>query len=159
MGHVIGGSWGGSSMSTCQSLGGSRGGSSMSTCQSPVYENGVYHTEVESEKSTSVYRGRAKIYTGGGARDSRLLPWKHVRKFGDSHENLSYGDSNENLKTCKLWGVQWKLENESPQIFWQVLTEVHGSPAAPPLLYILALPLCTEVDFSLSTSVWRTPFS
>ena len=43
-------------------------------CQSQVHENGVRHTEVESEKSTSVYRGRAKIYRGGGAWDSRLHP-------------------------------------------------------------------------------------
>ena len=29
-----------------------------------------------------------------------------ARKCEDSNENLSYGDSNENLKTCKLRGLQ-----------------------------------------------------
>jgi len=33
-------------------------------------------------------------------------------------KTVTYGDSNENLKTCKLRGLQWKLEKEGPQIFW-----------------------------------------
>ena len=33
---------------------------------------------------TLPYRGRARTYRGGGARDSCLLPWKPVRKFEDS---------------------------------------------------------------------------
>jgi len=39
-------------------------------------------------KNLGTYRGLAKIYKGLGARDSRLLPWKPMRKFGDSRENL-----------------------------------------------------------------------
>jgi len=42
---------------------------------------------------------------------------------------VGHGDTNENLKTCKLRGLQWKLDNRSPQIFWQVFTEVNGSLA------------------------------
>ena len=43
-------------------------------CQSQVHDNGVCHIEVESEKSNSVYTGRAKRYRGGDTWDSRLLP-------------------------------------------------------------------------------------
>jgi len=60
------------------------------------------------------------------------FPWKPV----------SYGNSNKNLKACKLRVLKWKLENKSPQIFWQVF---HGSLSkresrAPQPWYILALP-------------------
>jgi len=63
-------------------------------------------------------------HRGGGVRDSRLLSWKPVRKFGDSRENL------------KLWGLQWKLESLSvtgtPVKTWKressnFLTSFHGS--------------------------------
>jgi len=126
--------------------------------QSPVHENGVRHAEVESEKSTSY---RAKIYRGGGARHSHLLPSKPVRKFGYSRENL-YG--------CKLLGLQWKLENlevtGTPVKTWKqessnFLTGFHESKResrAPPPLYIFALPLYGG-GFVTFTSVWRTPFS
>jgi len=76
------------------------------TCQSPVHENGVRHTKVESEKSTSVYRGRAKIYRGGGAWDSRLHPWKPVRKFEDSRFQVFTGVP-----------ITYKFSRESPD-FW-----------------------------------------
>ena len=55
--------------------------------QSPVHKNGFFYTEVVWN-NLGTYRGRAKIYRGCGARDSRLLPWKPVRKFWDSRENL-----------------------------------------------------------------------
>ena len=63
----------------------------LSFSQSPVHENGDRHTEVESEKSTCVYRSRAQTYRGGGARDSRLLPWKPVKKIADSRFQVFTG--------------------------------------------------------------------
>jgi len=129
-------------------------------CQSPVHENGVRHT---NEKSTSVYRGKAQTYREVAARGTPVY----------FRENLS-----ENLGLpwkLKVWGLQWKLENLSVTgtpvktrkreslYFLTGFTEVNGSPARCHLcvcyLYVCALPLYTEVDFSLSTSTWRTPFS
>jgi len=61
-----------------------------------------------------------------------------------------------------LWGLTgtpvktWKRESSI------CLTGFHGSgreSCVPPPLNVCALPLYTEVDFSLSTFVWRTPFS
>jgi len=39
-------------------------------------------------KNLGTYRGLPEKYQGFGARDSRLLQWKHDRKFGNSRENL-----------------------------------------------------------------------
>ena len=47
------------------------------------------------------------------------LPFTPVETYSrDSRENLTHGDFNENLKTCKLQGLQWNLEKGGPQIFW-----------------------------------------
>jgi len=77
------------------------------------------------------------------------LPWKPI----------SYGDSNENLKTCKLRGLQWKSEKEGPQFFWYVATEVNGSPTRRNLGTFSAN-LCMYKDLPhWETFVQRTPFS
>jgi len=73
----------------------------------------------------------------------RGLPWKPV----------SYGDSNENLKTCKLRGLQWKFEKMGTQFFWYVSTEVNGSPARWNL-GIFSANLCMSCP-NVQTSVQR----
>ena len=35
-------------------------------------------------KNLGTYRGLPKIYQGFGARDSRLLPWRHITKFEET---------------------------------------------------------------------------
>jgi len=57
-----------------------------------------------------------RLYTLKG-----LLGWvekaSFSKEFGRNFivvEGVSYRDSNENLKTCKLRGLQWKLKNGSP---------------------------------------------
>jgi len=129
-----------------------------STVWSPVHENGVRHTEVKVTNPPP-YKGRAKIYRGGGARDSRLLSWKPVRKFEDSCFQVLTGVP----VISKFSSFHWSPNNLQPYKFSReypnFLTGFDGSKwecRAPPPLYIFAL---YDVDFSLSTSAWRTPFS
>ena len=107
--------------------------------QSAVHENGVCYTEVYSgEKPWYIQRFAGKIprFRRAGLPFTSVETWQKIREL--PWKPVSYGDSNENLKTCKLWGLQWKFQKVVIQIFWHVSTEVHGSPARQNLGIFLA---------------------
>jgi len=68
--------------------------------QSPVHENGVFYTEVVQWGTTSVHTEVERKYTEVAARGTPV----YLR--GNLSENLGIP-----VNTCKLWGLQWKLES------------------------------------------------
>jgi len=68
--------------------------------QSPVHENGVLYTEVVQWGTTSVHTEVERKYTEVAARGTPV----YFR--GNLSEKLGIP-----VKTYKLWGLQWKLEN------------------------------------------------
>jgi len=59
---------------------------------------GFFMKTISVGSNLCTYRGLSKIYHGFGARDSRLLPWKHKENLRTPVKTCKFWDSNENLK-------------------------------------------------------------
>ena len=101
---------------------------------------GLFIPRLYSGNNLGTYRGRAKVYRGCGARDSRLLPWKPVRKFEDSRFQVFTGVP----VTYKFSSFHWcpithRFSRESPNFLTGSHRSKRESRALQPR-YIFALP-------------------